>query len=80
MLKSHAGTNGSRVLSCNHTDTTGRVWPKGTVYRPVSRGNVTVDRDGRDVTTCHQVVVIESSHYQDVLEDGFGQQITFESE
>ena len=65
-------------MSADHTDMTGRTWPRGTAYRPVDRGNATVDRNGELVTVTRQRIVIESRHYQAVLADGFGQTVDFE--
>ena len=69
-MKSHAGTNGCRVMSCDHVDVTGRTWPKGSAYRPLSRG---ATPSGDDI----QTVIIESSHYQAVLTEGFGETVEF---
>ena len=68
-MKSHAGTNGCRMMSCDHVDTTGRTWPKGTAYRPWSRGAT----PSGDI----QTVIIESRHYQTVLTEGFGEAVEF---
>ncbi len=76
-MKSHPGTNGCRVMSRIHTDTAGRKWPEGTAYRPLSRGSATVDREDGPVDVTIQRIAIESSHYQTVLADGFGETVEF---
>ncbi len=64
-------------MSTAHTDITGRVWPKGTAYRPLSRGSATVDRADGPVDVTIQTIVIESRHYQTVVADGFGATVEF---
>lgn len=69
-ITSHPGTNGCRVMTANHTDSDGRTWPAGTAYRNLSGG-----QDSRRGE--YQTIVIESSHYQSVLDSGFGETPTF---